>query len=168
MTDRKARLAALAAKAGRNSSNSGAEEDRQEALAAGLKFRNYTPVLLPTIHGAADDEDPRAVAPPPKKPKTNQNDGKKDGELSVLEKALEKARKDAAAASSSSSSAEPHSSATTTIEPKKKINWDLKRDIQPKLDRLEKRTQKAIVALLKERLENEPAAAAPSSASALD
>jgi coiled-coil domain-containing protein 12 len=173
MTDRKARLAALAAKAGRNNNNnnnnnSGAEEDRNEAVAAaGLKFRNYTPVLLPNILGA-DDEDRRAVAPPPKKPKTNQNDGKKDGELSVLEKALEKARKDAAAASSSSSEGPHSASATTTIETKKKINWDLKRDIQPKLDRLEKRTQKAIVALLTERLENEAAAAAPSSASALD
>jgi cwf18 pre-mRNA splicing factor len=39
----------------------------------------------------------------------------------------------------------------------KKINWDLKRGIQSKLDKLEKRTQKAIVSLLKERLEQDAA-----------
>ena len=41
----------------------------------------------------------------------------------------------------------------------RKINWDLKRDIQPKLDKLERRTQRAIVALLRERLEQEAASA---------
>jgi hypothetical protein len=34
----------------------------------------------------------------------------------------------------------------------KKINWDLKRDIEPQLDRLERQTQLCIVDLLKERL----------------
>ena len=42
----------------------------------------------------------------------------------------------------------------TSMAPKK-INWDLKRDIQPKLDKLERRTQKLIVQLLKERLAKE-------------
>jgi hypothetical protein len=37
----------------------------------------------------------------------------------------------------------------------KKVNWDLKRDVQHRLDRLEKRTQRAIVELLRERLERE-------------
>ena len=37
----------------------------------------------------------------------------------------------------------------------KKVNWDLKRDVQLRLDRLEKRTQRAIVELLRERLERE-------------
>jgi coiled-coil domain-containing protein 12 len=37
----------------------------------------------------------------------------------------------------------------------KKVNWDLKRDIQHKMDKLEKRTQRAIVQLLRERLEKE-------------
>ena len=40
----------------------------------------------------------------------------------------------------------------------KKINADLKREIQPKLQKLERRTQKALVALLRERLEREAAA----------
>ena len=34
-------------------------------------------------------------------------------------------------------------------------NWDLKRDIEPKLAILRKRTQKAIVATLRERLKKE-------------
>jgi coiled-coil domain-containing protein 12 len=158
MTDRKARLAALAAKAGRN--NNG-EENR--TVVAELKFRNYTPVLLLGT-AATSSSSPEAppphngrTAPPSKKMKTRQNDGK-DDEPSILEKALEmaleKARKDAAAASLID---EPEQRSKPT-EVKKKINWDLKRDIQPKLDRLEKRTQKAIVSLLKQRLENEAAA----------
>ena len=36
-----------------------------------------------------------------------------------------------------------------------KVNADLKRDIKGKLDRLERRTQRALVDLLKERLERE-------------
>jgi coiled-coil domain-containing protein 12 len=37
----------------------------------------------------------------------------------------------------------------------KKPNWDLKRDIEKKLEALEKRTQRAIVLLLKQKLEGE-------------
>jgi coiled-coil domain-containing protein 12 len=44
--------------------------------------------------------------------------------------------------------------AVTSMAPKK-INWDLKRDISDKLAKLERRTQKAIVGMLKERLELE-------------
>lgn len=32
----------------------------------------------------------------------------------------------------------------------KKANWDLKRDIQPKLDKLERRTQRAIIEIMQE------------------
>lgn len=32
----------------------------------------------------------------------------------------------------------------------KKANWDLKRDIQPQLDKLERRTQRAIVQIIQE------------------
>jgi coiled-coil domain-containing protein 12 len=38
-----------------------------------------------------------------------------------------------------------------------KINWDLKRDMAGKLQKLERRTQRAIVELLRERLEQEAA-----------
>ena len=34
----------------------------------------------------------------------------------------------------------------------KKANWDLKRDIQKKMDKLERRTQAAIVELIKEKV----------------
>ena len=37
----------------------------------------------------------------------------------------------------------------------KKPDWDLKRDIAPKLEKLEKRTQKAIAELIRERLKEE-------------
>jgi coiled-coil domain-containing protein 12 len=40
----------------------------------------------------------------------------------------------------------------------KKPNWDLKRDIERKLDALEKRTQRAIVLLLKQKLEGDEGA----------
>ena len=35
----------------------------------------------------------------------------------------------------------------------KKINWDLKEAVQPRLEKLERRTQRAILALIKERME---------------
>lgn len=41
-----------------------------------------------------------------------------------------------------------------TIAPKKE-NWDLKREIKPKLDRLEKQTQTAIAELVREKVQNE-------------
>jgi coiled-coil domain-containing protein 12 len=44
-------------------------------------------------------------------------------------------------------------STTVTAMAPKKVNWDLKRDIADKLAKLERRTQKAIVEMLKERLE---------------
>lgn len=50
----------------------------------------------------------------------------------------------------------------------KKINWDLMRDIQEKVNKLEKRTQKAIVEMLKERLEQEAAEQTSSDDSDLD
>jgi coiled-coil domain-containing protein 12 len=41
----------------------------------------------------------------------------------------------------------------------RKANWDLKRDIAPRLGILERRTQRALVELLRERLERDAAAA---------
>jgi cwf18 pre-mRNA splicing factor len=63
----------------------------------------------------------------------------------------------------SNESSLPHNGALSTpahVMTPKKINADLKRKIQPQLDKLLHRTQKAIVALLKERLEKEAAAEA--------
>ena len=42
----------------------------------------------------------------------------------------------------------------TNLAPRKP-DWDLKRDITPKLAKLEKRTQKAIAELIRERLKEE-------------
>ena len=129
MEERKARLAALAAKAGRNSKEAPAsveeEESNKKEQEVTLKFRNYTPSNL--------EQDSVVLEPETKRAKTE--------EPSALELALEKAR----------------SASTSHEETTKKINWDLKRDIQPKLDKLQKRTQKAIVGILRERLEREAA-----------
>jgi len=159
MTDRKARLAALAAKAGRNKKpdeddgqdQHQAEQEEETAPAAvpSIKFRNYTPAdaSLEQKQQPTDDGEPESKRPRTDATTTASNDSNKK---SALERALEQAKAEAAAAS-----AVPQ--ATASQEPPKKINWDLKRDIQPKLDKLEKRTQKAIVALLRERLEKEAA-----------
>ena len=42
----------------------------------------------------------------------------------------------------------------TNLAPRKP-DWDLKRDIAPKLEKLERRTQKAIAELIRERLKEE-------------
>jgi hypothetical protein len=39
--------------------------------------------------------------------------------------------------------------------PRNKVNWDLKRDVQSKLLKLERRTQKILVELLREKLERD-------------
>jgi coiled-coil domain-containing protein 12 len=146
MTDRKARLAALAAKAGRSKEapapddETAAKLDEVGADERRVQFRNYTPA------------DTGLEEPVSKRPRPSDDDtrgGTKKEEKSVLEQALEKARAEVPVTKAEDSIA--------AVAPKK-INWDLKRNIQPKLDKLEKRTQKAIVALLKERLEKEAAA----------
>ena len=44
----------------------------------------------------------------------------------------------------------------------RKPDWDLKRDIAPKLEKLERRTQRAIAELIRERLQEEDLANAVS------
>ena len=129
MTDRKARLAALAAKAGRTKNDDETEEDKSRPV----NFRNYTP----------KDASLEATTTEPAA-KRSKTEGE---EKSILERALEKAK----AESSDVANVEED---VVAVAPKK-INWDLKRDIQPKLDRLERRTQRAIVEMLRERLEKE-------------
>lgn len=150
MGDRKARLAALAVKAGRTkpapTNNAEEEESPEDPIIeqeqdAKLKFRNYAPkdeALGKDNDG--DDENDNEQA---------QKRQRTDETKSALQEALEAAKQDA-----------KPMAATTSVEPMapKKINWDLKRDIRDQLAKLERRTQKAIVELLKERLENEAAA----------
>lgn len=153
MSDRKARLAALAARAGRTKPEASETElgdadvpmadstnDSEQPSAPALKFRNYTPTETSNPEAANDDQ------PSAKRTKHT----KQAEEKSALEKALEEEnRDDKGVGERQGVEVDP-----LTVAPKK-INWDLKRDIQPKLDKLERRTQKAIVALLKERLEKE-------------
>ena len=103
MTDRKARIAALAAKAGR-SANDDVSHDESE----------------------------------PKRSKV----------ISEKKSALEIALDD----QSLSKDALP---STTGMLAPKKVNWDLKRDIQEKVEKLDRHTQRAIIQLLRERLEQE-------------
>lgn len=128
MMDRKARLAALAAKAGRSK-----EPDDEAASSSNtpkVNFRNYVPQDASLVPHKEDDE-PDEQPPVTKKPK--------------LEEALEQAEQEVSSATQT----------TTTLVETKKINWDLKRDLEPQLDKLERRTQKAMVELLKERLAKE-------------
>lgn len=129
MEDRKARIAALRAKAGRPKPPP-PEDDRD---------RSHQPVLQVVALGNSLD-----VAPMKKKQK-----GESDKKESILDRALRQAQEEA--------KNNPSSASIEDLAPKK-INADLKREIKPKLDKLERRTQKAIVSLLRERLEQEASA----------
>jgi coiled-coil domain-containing protein 12 len=165
MEDRKARLQALAAKAGRIpsgaqdnnsasvSSVTAADPDEAETTASSqrLTFRNYTPANA-KLAAQKEEEDPapkrikkRLVSSPEKNEPSEEINNSNSGK-SALEQALEEAQAELP------NMVVEHDFAAMAP---KKINWDLKRDIQPKLDKLEKRTQKAIVELLRARLEKE-------------
>ena len=131
MEDRKARIAALRAKAGR-------------AKLPPPTTDSHPPPPVLQIVAALVNMNNNAPPPPQKKPKGGQE--KKKQQESILDKALRQAQAEAKTA--------PSSAAMEDLAPKK-INADLKREIQPKLTKLERRTQKAIVALLRERLEQE-------------
>ena len=184
MSDRKARLAALAAKAGRSKNTAEPEEkpdgddqptmeeSQQHKPKPSLKFRNYTPADV-SLEEMATDSTSRPGEGANKRPRIR-NEEEEDEETtsastapvasdnkSALERALEKARAEMTPESQVSQAVTSSSSVLAAPMGKhnKKINWDLKRGIQSKLDKLEKRTQKAIVALLKERLEKDAAEA---------
>jgi coiled-coil domain-containing protein 12 len=132
MTDRKARLTALAAKAGRSKT---ADDDGAEKQVT-ISFRNYAPNDESLLVKQQKEEE--IEEPEPKRAKKE--------EKSALEQAVELAQKEAATVVAEGN--------VTRMGPKK-MNADLKRDIREKLDKLERKTQRAIVSLLKERLERE-------------
>lgn len=138
MEDRKARIAALRAKAGR------------AKLPPPTTDPHHSPVLqiVAALVNNNNNNNMNATPPPQKKPKGGQE--KKNQQESILDKALRQAQAEAKRAPSSVAAMED-------LAPKK-MNADLKREIQPKLTKLERRTQKAIVALLRERLEQEASA----------
>ncbi|KAL1239032.1 Coiled-coil domain-containing protein [Trichinella pseudospiralis] len=95
---------------------------KENTEAKSLVFRNYMPV----------SENLKAVAREPAKP----------------EDVIEELRDDIEQATNDDNSGEID---LNSLAPRK-IDWDLKRDLQLKLDKLERRTQKAIVQIISERL----------------
>lgn len=197
--DRQARLAALAAKAGRlprqsmdqdtdpdiNSDNNIINNDSNHRAVAektktkALSFRNY----VPKDASLDDNDDDTNIIQKDKnlskkRQKTSNNNSASrlvsntsTSHKSALEIALAKTDREARLAAGQSvdddDAKDDHvggggmwntgGSVAVTPSTTKKVNWDLKRDIQQKMEKLEKRTQRAIVQLLRERLEKEAA-----------
>ncbi|VEU34323.1 unnamed protein product [Pseudo-nitzschia multistriata] len=171
--DRRARLKALAARAGRTKES--APDRGASSASAGannsngndpprISFRNYAPTDGSLAGGSSGGAGPSAS----KRQRTGQEPAAAPraaaSSSEALKSALSEAREEAAVGhggSNSNSSANTHAAAGATVTSlaPKKINWDLKRDLSDKLAKLERRTQKAIVEILKERLESEAAEA---------
>lgn len=135
MDDRKARLDALAAKAGRTKQIHATDES-----ATTVPPENHDHPKLGAE--AASSGGNGGGEPGAKRVKSDDTTSK-----NVLQKMLEEAKDEVPPLTLGVDN-------LIDIAPKK-INFDLKRDIQPKLERLEKRTQKAIVELLRERIEED-------------
>ena len=175
--DRKARLAALAARAGRNQSNNdddvinNSDNNNNNNIHENnhhdqtdqkiINFRNYTPKdatlnsdesqpLKKRSKTTNDNEvnDQKLIQPPKSELEIELKQAKADAEILL--------RQDRSTTETNLSADGSEMPSITSIAPKK-VNWDLKRDIAKKLNKLERRTQKAIVELLRERLEAEAA-----------
>mmetsp|Transcript_16379 Transcript_16379/g.18886 ORF Transcript_16379/g.18886 Transcript_16379/m.18886 type:complete len:160 (-) Transcript_16379:77-556(-) len=140
--DRKSRLAALASRAGRNNQKDENEEDAtttdnvtEEKSKKEIKFRNYQPQSL-------------SLKKEEKRRKKQQDDDEIVTKKPKL--AVEEALKVAQLQIDFDAEKNHHQEALT-----KKVNWDLKRDIMSSIQKLEKRTQRAIVNCLRERLVKE-------------
>ena len=159
--DRRQRLKALAARAGRTKQPANDDEDKSEATKPTISFRNYAPTDK-SLSNSQEQEDGDSSQPSAaKKQRIEESETAPAAPVTsaeALQNALAEAKKDPIP---SAPEARPSNApdSVTTMAPKK-INWDLKRDISDKLAKLEKRTQKAIVRILKERLEKEAADAA--------
>jgi len=169
--DRRAKLAALAARAGRsrnkeegqsnnetdrnNIQQQQQQQDGSQTKKTNIAFRNYTPKdssLDPSIEPSSKRIKPNKS----KEESTSNPTPSSSSPQSQLEKALLQAKADAALTTNTSHSTENPSLSGTNhfveVAAPKKVNWDLKRDIAKKLYRLERRTHKAIVEL-KDQLE---------------
>ena len=166
MSDRKARLKALTARAGRkkksnshDDSNSATEEREK------ITFRNYTPnhASLSNQEQQFEKEDypsaPKRLRPGDSyKTEFSSSNENSSSSSKALKNALEQAQRDPveSAPISAATHATNHTNDVSVISMvPRKSNWDLKRDIDQKLQKLERRTQIAIVRMLKERLELE-------------
>jgi coiled-coil domain-containing protein 12 len=189
--DRRARLQALAARAGRHKEVAASEDDAYtmpstsppregaNSFKRAISFRNYAPQDKGLEQPENDDAEvstaTTATQRPPSKRQRAAEPSTSLAEESTLssdalQHALAKARQemmnDGAVAPPGNHgvrAAVAAQKATTTPVTRmapKKINWDLKRDIADKLAKLERRTQKAMVEMLKERLEVQAAEAA--------
>ena len=154
MSDRKARLAALAAKAGRGNDGGDDQVAAEEESKPTLTFRNYIPKDA-TLDESADDDAAKQQSSKRQKTSSTAQTKESDQSKSALEIALAKTSRESREAAGQNVGAGGWSKVTAIST--KKVNWDLKRDIQHKMDKLERRTQRAIVDLLRERLEKEAA-----------
>ena len=192
--DRKSRLKALAARAGRkkepapdetagaNSSNSNNNSNNDndndnttsEPPRKNVVFRNYAPLDKSLGSRSRDQQSNEEETDTPhrsasKRPRTRESDttttttvaGETKNEPFSASEALRTALRETqrAGATDATTTTSANAGTVTSMAPKK-TNWDLKRDIGDKLAKLERRTQKAIVKILKERLESEAAVAA--------
>ena len=183
MTDRSARLAALAARAGRSQppiddvgggggggggNDQAAPGDGDSSKRPTLSFRNYVPKDASLDDGTKISPGDGATAPPTlddldgeddiklqtgKRRRTK--DEKRTKTSSALELALARTSRESREAAGQNVGGGGWGSVTPVAT--RKVNWDLKRDVQRKIDKLERRTQRAIVELLRERLEREAA-----------
>ena len=125
MADRKSRLAALKQKRDGAKRKRGGEEEDNEAPEPKITFRNYQP----------------------------RDDDLKDQQLEPTLAVVVATDKDAAK-EEKTAELEAAESATVNIAPRKP-NWDLKRDLETKMALLNKRTRRAVRALIRKRLEAE-------------
>mmetsp|Transcript_1997 Transcript_1997/g.4323 ORF Transcript_1997/g.4323 Transcript_1997/m.4323 type:complete len:181 (+) Transcript_1997:67-609(+) len=162
--DRKARLAALAERAGRNQqpTNESKEESSKEPKYS-LSFRNYVPKDLAldpsslsapagSVGAGLSSSDSSNAQPLYKRQKISEENNEQNSKKSALELAL--ARTNLESREAAGQNVGGGWSKVTPVTAKK-VNWDLKRDTLSKMERLERRTQRAIVELLRERLERE-------------
>ena len=136
MSDRAARLAALRAKAGKPKPPPAAAEDEPKSI----KFRNYEPPPSEEQGDDAPEDANEDLEQASKRVKTSNGE-----EKTVMQKALEEVNvANVGAAQQAIGSMTP-----------KKSNWDLKRDCASKLKKLDRKTKKALVSLLREKIERE-------------
>lgn len=184
--DRQSRLKAIAARKAKKLQEQKNQENEGEPdttiKSKSIQFRNYTPIdsSLETSHNEkiidkdldmsetdqvdeslVDNENAQINVAKKRRfeePVSNVMDSSDlDLESALLQAKLEQKNQLTKNSQTSSASNPKQPSLLNSVMSTKKVNWDLKQDIQKKLDRLEKRTQTAIVHILKERLEREAA-----------
>jgi len=153
MSDRAAKLLALRKKAGKaTDQQSPAREEQPNVNVKAVVFRNYAPkdegLLVDENGGGGGDEEEEVTDN--KRVKISDGNNKEEEEdvedepvivKTSLQLELEETRIQSQKISNSKSKALP-----------KKINYDLKRDCEKRLSKLEKRTSKIVGVLLRERL----------------